>query len=525
MKKSRREFLKNSATAAVGAFGACGPRSGEKGRPNILFAFADDQSFPRAALLDDAVLRTPAYDRVAREGVEFEHSYAACPSCTPSRSAVLTGRHIWQVGEGGVLYGTLPKEYPVFPLLLQDAGYHVGYTGKGWGPGDWTAGGLERYPIGNEYNSQLVREETVEGLDRRDYAANFEAFLDDRPTNAPFFFWFGCTEPHRIYKPGIGLTTGIQLEQVRVPDYWPDTEVIRSDILDYYFEVQWFDSHLERMLNLLEQRGELDDTIIVATSDNGMPFPRAKVNLYDPGVRMPLAIRWGERVSGERTVSDFVSHTDFAPTFLEAAGIRPPLAMTGRSLLGILTSNDSGAIEAGRDFAVTAVERHTWCRPDGATFPIRAIRTRDFLYLRNFEPERWPTGGAEFVSSNKTFHGDVDGCPTKDFMVAPENREQYPIEYDLCFGKRPAEELYDVRSDPDQVKNLADQPPYQEVKEALRNRLESYLTETGDPRLKDLDPWQAYVYRQTIGFGATFNRSLPEEERRRASERGAHKPE
>jgi len=363
-----------------------------------------------------------------------------------------------------------------------------------------------------------MKQPVPDGIDPRDYAANFEDFLAARPAGAPFCFWFGCREPHRPYQKGIGLASGKKLEEVHVPEYWPDTEVIRSDILDYYCEIEWFDAQLAKMIAQLEKTGELDNTLVVVTSDNGMPFPRAKVNLYDPG-------RWGARLSGGRVIDDFVSHIDFAPTFLEAAGLTPPPSMTGRSLLPLLTSGSPGNAGGSRDFVCTALERHTWCRPNGATYPIRALRTRDFLYLRNFAPERWPTGGPDFISSNKTPHGDVDGCPTKTFMLAEATRRKYPRQYELCFGKRPAEELYDVRRDPDQVHNLAADAAHADVKRKLSARLEAYLRETGDPRIEGRDPWQGYIYYQTTGFGATFNRSLPEEERRRARQRGPHKPE
>ena len=501
----RRELLLGGAAALAG----CSARRGTSGsRPNILFAFADDQSWPHAGALGDRVVHTPAFDRVAREGVLFTHSFCAAPSCTPSRSAVLTGRHLWQVEEGGVLYGTLPPKYPLYTHLLEDAGYYTGYTGKGWGPGDWRAAGLSRSPTGKQYRERRMPAPIPEGINKLDYAGNFADFLDGRPAGAPFCFWFGSTEPHRIYQNGIGLQSGKKLEEVAVPPFWPDVEVVRGDILDYYCEIEWFDAHLASMIARLEKAGELDNTLIVVTSDNGMPFPRAKVNLYDWGLRMPLAIRWGSRISGGRIVDDLVSHVDFAPTFLGAAGIEAPREMAGRSLLPLLTSTNAGIVEPDRDQVHAALERHTLCRPHNATYPIRSIRTREFLYLRNFEPDRWPTGGPTFVSSNKTYHGDVDACPTKSFMVDEANQRRYPREYDLCFGKRPSEELYAVNSDPGQIHNLASDPGHREIKQQLRDRLEAYLKQTGDPRIEGRDPWQGYLYRQNTGSGRTPRRDV-----------------
>jgi uncharacterized sulfatase len=494
-------------------------------RPNILFAIADDQSWAHTSIDGCAYVKTPAFDRVAREGVRFSQAYCASPSCTPSRSTVLAGRHIWQIGEGGVLYGTLEKRYPLFTHLLADAGYFAGWTGKGWGPGDWQAGGLERHPIGREYNSELMDPRPHETIDARDYAANFAAFLEERPAGEPFFFWFGATEPHRVYEKGSAVRAGKRVEDVTVPSYWPDTEEIRSDLLDYAHEIEWWDAHLARMLAKLAAIGELANTLVLVTSDNGMPFPRAKVTLYDPGVRMPLAVRWPGRVKAGGVIEDMVSHIDLAPTFLEAAGVAVPALITGRSLLPLLTSGRGGRIDPARAAVYSALERHTWCRPDGATYPMRALRTEDFLYIHNFEPDRWPTGGPEFISSNKTVHGDVDGCPTKEFMEAPANQAQFAREFALCFGQRPLEELYNVRSDPEQVHNLARNPAYRIIREKLWMRLRAYLVETGDPRVAGQDPWQAYAYRQTVGFGATFNRTLSAAERDAAAGRAAHKPQ
>jgi uncharacterized sulfatase len=196
--------------------------------------------------------------------------------------------------------------------------------------------------------------------------------------------------------------------------------------------------------------------------------------------------------------------------------------MTGRSLVPLLTSEGKGRIETQREFIVTGIERHTYCRPEGATYPIRALRTHDYLYIRNFKPERWPTGGPEFISSNKAPHGDIDDGPFKEFMLLESTRRDFSLAFQVGFGKRPAEELYDVRSDPHQMQNRADDPSLHDVRQDLASRLETYLRETDDPRISGHDPWQGYIYRQVEGFGATFNMSLPEEERIAARKRGKH---
>jgi len=506
---TRREFC--AGAAGLAASGCSKPQS----RPNLLLIVTDDMSYPHAGAYGDKAVATPAFDHIAEEGVLFHNSFCASPSCTPSRTAILSGKNIWQTGEAGVLYGAIPTNLRLFPHILEDSGYMIGYTGKGWGPGDWKALGMRRSPTGREFNSQLISLPGPAGIDTRDYADNFARFVAACPAEQPFFFWMGITEPHRVYAKGAGVADGKKLDAVTLPAYYPDSEEIRSDFLDYYMEIEWLDLHLARTLSILRRAGKLDDTLIIVTSDNGMPFPRAKVNLYDDGLRMPLAMRWGRRFSGNRQVHGFIQHIDIAPTMLEAAGIRPPEDMAGRSFLSL----------EGGDRAMAGMERHTYCRPDGGTYPMRSLRTREFHYIRNFAPDRWPTGGPEFVSSNKTFHGDVDGCPTKDFLLDPANQRLYPREYELCFGKRPAEELYDVAADRWQVKNLASDGKHQETLKRMRGELEGYLKKTSDPRMEGRDPWQEYPYRQTVGFGATFNSTLSEEERRLARERATHKPE
>jgi len=515
MNLSRREWLAGASALPL----ACTRRA--PSRPNLLLVVADDQSWPHAGAYGDPFVRTPVFDRIAREGALFTHSFSACPSCTPSRTALLTGRPIWQTGEAGVLYGTLPAALPLVTHSLEDAGYRTGFTGKGWAPGDWRAGGQTRHPNGKEFNSRKHAAPLAPGLDVRDYAANFADFLEDGDQSKPFFFWLGSTEPHRVYDPAAHERMGRNLAGLRVPSYLPDTETTRKDLAAYYSEIEWYDIQLGKAIALLARKGILDDTLIVVTSDNGMPFPRAKVNLYDDGLRMPLAMRWGRRLQGGRKIEALVSHTDIPATLLAAAGLPNLTGASGQSLLPVMEGKEI----AVREKVFSALERHTYCRPDGATYPVRTVRTRDYRYIRNFAPDRWPTGGPDFVSSNKTFHGDIDGAPVKDELLDPANAKRFARELALCTGKRPAEELYYLSSDPDQVRNLVGSEEYREPLGELRGMLEEELRTTNDPRIEGRDPWQAYPYRQTIGFGASFNTALSDDRRKAARDGAAHKPE
>jgi arylsulfatase A-like enzyme len=457
----RRQFL--SSLIAAGLASAQPAR-----RPNILFFIADDWSARHASYFNVPWVSTPNFDRIAREGVVFTNAFTSNPKCSPSRATILTGRNSWQTKEAINHYSIFPNDFPVYPSLLAEAGYHVGHTGKGWGPGDFKVTGWEHNPAGPAYNSKTYKP-PYKGISPNDYAANFADFLAQRPASRPFCFWLGSTEPHRVYEEGSGLRAGKRLADVRLPAYWPkDNPTIQSDLLDYALEVESNDKHLGRVLSTLEAAGELDNTMIVVTSDHGMPFPRVKGQIYEEGFHIPLAIRYGKHIAAGRVHEDIINTRDFAPTFLELCGLTPPPSMTGKSFLNILTT---GRPDPSRDMMIIAKERHDIGRPGDAGYPVRAIRTREYLYVRNYQPDGGPAGLPE------TGYRDVDDGPTKTFLLS--RFDQY---FKLNFGRRPAEELYDIRVDPDCVNNLAQDLNFALTMRQLRERMESTLQAEGDPR-------------------------------------------
>jgi N-sulfoglucosamine sulfohydrolase len=410
-----------------------GAAAGE--RPNLLFCIADDWGWPHAGPYGERICATPTFDRIAREGVLFETAFVSSPSCTPSRNAILTGQHFFRLGAGANLWSTLAPEHLTFMEVLNGAGYHVGHWRKAWGPGNWKASGR---------------------------------------TGAPFCFWLGAHDPHRGYVEGSGLASGMELVAIQLPPPYPESEVIRGDIADYYVEVQRFDRDVGAALALLEARGELEDTLVVMTGDHGFPFPRGKTNLYDLGSRVPLALRWGARVEAGQRVDELVSLVDVAPTLLEAAGLEAPGEMTGLSWLPLVTGRPAprGPVVLGR-------ERHTVAQRDhGGGYPMRGLRTQDFLYIRNLRPNDWPMG---WEAPNARPYRDIDNGPTKSWMM--EHREEHPEVFALCFGKRPAEELYDLATDPWQLVNLAADPAHAEIRAEQARLLEAELHRLADPRV------------------------------------------
>lgn len=479
-------------------------------KPNILFAIADDWSYPHASFFGAKMVKTPAFDRVAREGAVFHHAFYSAPQCQPDRASIVTGRRIWENEEGGSHASWMPEflqdayadgtavhapglkapvHLDVFEPRLTAQGYLVGYAGKGVEPNQpkRTAD-----PLGRRFAARTLKPPTT-GIANDDYAADFRDMLAARKSGQPFFFWYGAHESHRPY----GVSSGVDLggknvADAELPPAYPDQDAIREDFLDYAFEVEWFDSHLSGMIDALEKAGELENTVIIVTGDNGMPFPRAKANLYDDGSRAPFAVRWGSRIKPGRKVDDFIEFSDLAPTFLELAGAQPAATMTGRSFLPLLLDQASGRIDPSRDRAYFGMERHSSARPDNVGYPMRALRTRDFLYIRNLKPDRWPAGDPPASGAGCAFD-DIDDGTTASLFRDFWSQSKAPGTLNLSLGKRPAEELYDVRTDSSALHNLAADPAYARVKDSLWEDLEGKLIKGGDPRVLGYgDVWDSY---------------------------------
>lgn len=462
----------------------------EPKQPNILFAISDDQSFPYTSIYGDKATITPHFDAVAKRGVLFNNAFVAAPQCSPSRAAILTGRNIWQLEEAGTHSSYFPKKFPVFTDALEDNGYKLGFTGKPWGPGNWKDSGWSRNPVGPEYNDIKLDKVPYSGIRKTNYSANFKAFLDSKEKSKPFFFWYGASEPHRQFEEGSGLKEGKKPTDAKVPSFLPDNEVVQSDLLDYSVEIEWFDKHLGEIIAHLEAAGELENTIIIITADNGMAFPYAKANLQEYGTHVPLAIA-GPGIRGNRVVNDLVSLIDLAPTFLELSNTPLFNGMTGMSLVNILQSEQQDLIDENRKMVLTGRERHTHARPDNLGYPARAIRTQDFLFIKNLKPDRWPAGDPEVIfeaghvppkgfKSMKQGYHDIDPCPSKTLILENEEFNEY---LELAVGKRPAEQLFDIKNDPGCTKNLADDPAYTSIKKELQQQLLTSLTEQRDPRM------------------------------------------
>ena len=462
------------------------PCSAEDHRPNILLLIADDASRDSFGAYGCQYTKTPNFDRIAEEGVLFTNAYNCNPKCAPARACLLTGRYSWQLEEACNHNPFLTDKREFYPYLVEQSGYFIGFTGKGWGPGIFRQNdvGKSKFrtinPAGHPFAKRTAKP-PYKGISNVDYSANFEDFLDACGEDQPFCFWLGTKEPHRSYEKDSWIKDGRELDDVVVPDYYPDNKTIRGDIADYAIEVEWYDKHIGECLKLLEQRGILDDTLIIATSDHGMPFPRVKGQIYDDGFHVPFAVRWGSGIKPGRVVTDFVTFPDVAPTIMEVAGLTPHPQMTGSSFVRQLDAEVSGRVDAERNHTLLGKERHDIGRVDGdwwsVGYPSRAIRTDRFLYVHNFKPHRWPGGDPEYGLLN------CDASPTKSYLTELSMADPEFRFYELSFGKRPGEELYDMNADPDCVNNLADDPKFAETKRSLWQQMKAELTAQGDPRI------------------------------------------
>ena len=466
-------------------------------KPNILFCIADDATWKHMSAYGATFVNTPAFDKIAKEGLLFENAYTPNAKCGPSRAIALTGRNSWQLEEAANHLAYFPLKFKSLPEALYENGYHVGYTGKGWAPGTaMHKDGSKRELLVKAYN-KIKKETPTKGINTVDYVANFKKFLDDKKEDTPFYFWYGGHEPHRKYEYGSGVKVGNKKlsDLDRVFPYWPQNEVVKNDVLDYAFELEYFDKQLKGMLQLLEEKGELENTLIVVTSDNGMPFPRVKGLSYEHSNHLPLAVMWKNGIKNPgRKIQDYVSFIDYVATFADVSGFSEnDLKMEpiqGKSLQRFFNTNKEDVIEAKNDYVLLGQERHDVGRPNDVGYPIRGIVKEGYMYLINFENDRWPAGNPE------TGYTNTDGSPTKTEILNLNRAGKRKDLWESNFGKHPKEELFHIEKDENCMLNLAYKVKYKQLKKELYSILVAELKKQKDPRM--------------FGKGDIFDKYLPD---------------
>lgn len=473
------------ASCVVAPCTAIQAASPNEGRPNVIVFITDDESWLERSVYGWSKLPTPNFERVAQSGVLFTHGYSSAPSCAAARAALLTGRNFWELEQGAFIQAWLPKKFPVFPDLLAAEGYHVGRAGKGWGPGVYPNDAHGPDSAGKPYQSaRIPKPQRRDGINPIDYAANFAVFLDERPADAPFFFWAGITEPHGPWANDnyqkLADEHGLSQSDLSVPGFLPDTPGIRKLLGNIRYEITYADQQLGRFLAILEQRGELENTLLIVTADNGTAIPRSKASPYDWGVHVPLVIMWPGHAPAGRTVTDFANFPDLAPTILQATGTAVPQSMSGRSLLPILLSDKSGQVDPARDFVVTGLEWHGELPPVNRAS--RTIRDATHAYIVNYGHVPGLEIDPATMLPDEEFPETAETAGLERLLLRHPNHRQLAPWRDLYMTDAPPEELYDLQEDPWQLHNLADDENYADIKQQLKVKLHTYQTKTLDPR-------------------------------------------
>ncbi len=519
-------FMKRLSLFLIGCFSSFAFSEESKERPNILLLFADDLGrYASAYASEDQpsvndIISTPTFDQLASEGVLATNAFVSAPSCSPCRAALISGRHFFTNGSCSQLHHRWhgPAESDPwnditgYAEILQKKGYHIGLTHKNHVRGDRF--GPQFSKAGRKVNgfSQYVsRGKDVSKAKEVLYEecrSNFRQFLAQRKEGQPFLYHFHPTNPHRKWTAGSGKKLwGLDPEKLKgkMPPFLPDVPVIREDMADYLGEAMAFDECCRVLLEELKALGEYDNTLIVISGDHGAPgFPRGKTNCYDFGARVLFAARWPKHIQAAQTLEKPISLIDLAPTFLAAAGVEKAESMHGENLLPALGNADHSKL---RSWALIGREVHVeGARARELPYSMRSIRTADHLYIINFTPKREAMGDLlklatepkkltfdKLANNTRLTYADVDAGPTKAFMVLNRDKPEFKTQWELGFGPRPAEELYELKSDPHQIKNLAQDPAHQRTRDALNAQLMAELQKHKDPRINgDLFDYPPY---------------------------------
>ncbi len=404
--------------------------------PNIVFLLSDDQTWSDLGCYGNTAVHTPNLDRMAREGMRFNHCYVSSPQCSPNRSSIFTGctPHTTSTSR---LHTPMPDWEPSFLEPLKERGYFVGAFRK------------------VHQGASFDRRWNFYG----DRATPFEKFFDAAPRGRPFWLQLGFTDPHRPYRDG-AFSPPHNPKAVRVPPFLPDTPEVRRDLAHYYDGIARMDAECGRLFQILEQRGLQDNTLVVFSGDNGMPFPRAKGTNYDPGIRVPLLAWWPGRVRAGAVSDELIAHVDLPVTWLSAAGIEKPKKMQGRSFLDLLL----GRPYKGRTEVFS--ERNWHDNFD----PIRSVRTARHKLIFNAAPH-FPYRPA----------WDLADSPSWASILEQGRRGRLsPAQQRMLDPARPMLELYDLQKDPDEFNNVATDPAYAGTLDDMKGRLSAWMHATYD---------------------------------------------
>ncbi|MFK7734894.1 MAG: sulfatase [Pirellulaceae bacterium] len=432
-------------------------------RPNIVLIIADDMNWDDCGAYGHPLIRTPNIDRLAADGLRFQHAYLTTNSCSPSRASLITGLYPHNTG-AEQLHWPLPEGTQTFVQALKASGYYTAAAGK-WHMGDAVRDHFDKIyeasTAGFVLPSGAADGEKPKMIARQPSGCeDWGKALEEREPGKPFFLWLASLDPHREYTKG-ALDPPHKIEEVLVPPYLPDTPEVREDLRLYYDEIGRLDEYVGKVMRQLEEQQVAENTLVLFISDNGRPFPRDKTTLYDGGIRTPWIVRWPARVAAGITTSSLVSAVDIAPTFLEIAGVGTEgLNFEGASFGRVLESSTATT----RSYAFGEdhwhdYEDHARCVTDGA-----------FKLIRN-----------DYVDLPSTPSADAGRGPAWQAMLKLQSQGKLLPEQQACFrSPRPKWELYDLKRDPHELTNLAGESAYETVRERLQKALEDWSSRTGD---------------------------------------------
>ena len=437
-------------------------------RPNILWITAEDIS-PDLGCYGDTQARTPNLDQFASEGTLFTNAFSVSGVCAPSRSALITGMYPTSIGTHHMRSNVVPPSYvKCFTEYLRAAGYYCTNSSAELGRFKQPSGQAK---TDYQFDSPLT------AWDENSPNASWRG----RAKNQPFFsvINFEMTHESRIrvsHEVFTRLTGNLTLEdrhdpaRVQLPPYYPDDPIVRRDWANYYDLITAMDYEVGELLAKLEEDGLAKNTIVFFFGDHGRGLPRAKRWIYDSGIRVPLMVRWPEKVKAGAVRNDLVSFVDFSPTVLSLAEIKIPTHIQGQAFLGDQSFPPRNYIYAARD------------RMDETYDIIRAVRDKKYKYIRNFEPgkpyaqfiryaEKMPTMQVMRLY-NKCEKSLGSGCVNMGALKGPEKLFFLPV--------KPTEELYDTTVDPHEVNNLANSSNHQGVMKEMRTALKNWMKHTED---------------------------------------------
>jgi N-sulfoglucosamine sulfohydrolase len=441
------------------------------GRPNVVLIIADDMAWDDCGAFGNPKVRTPNIDKLAREGLRFDRAFVTASSCSPSRASLLTGRYPHST-DAEELHWPLPPEQVTFVDQLRASGYWTAAAGK-WHLGDAAKQKFDLVREADPAGFLLGTEDAKARMTARGSGAaqsgcdQWVPVLRERPKDRPFFLWLAALDPHRDYREG-AIPEPHRPQDVVVPPYLPDVPEVRRDLALYYDEIGRLDHYVGEVLAELDRQGVAGDTLVLFLSDNGRPFPRCKTTLYDSGIRTPLIARWPGHVAPGSRCGSLISTIDISPTVLKLAGVEPGPSLQGKDLSPLLRDPQAKV----RDLIFAERNWHDYAARG------RAARSEKYKYIRNDDGDRPLTPPADAVRS-----------PTFVAMRRLRDQGKLTPEQRVCFERpRPAEELYDVDADPNELNNLAGDPRYAEVLADMRRALSGWGRETDDRTPARLSP-------------------------------------